>query len=501
MKNKLHNIAILLVCMWTIVSCSDNDSFSLSPSNVLSFETDTLSLDTVFSTVPSPSKQFKVFNLSGDGIRIVNARLLQGNQTGFRVNVNGTYLSPELGYQVNDLELRKGDSLRVFVEMTSLNQKANDPKLVEDNLVFTLESGVQQYVNLNAWSWDAFLLRNLTISSDTTLANIDGKPIVVYDTIRVLPSAKLTIAPGTTLYFHGNAGIDVHGTLVAKGEMDNEITMRCDRLDRMVSNLMYDNNPGQWGGLRLRGNSFDNILEYVDIHSGTTGILCDSAYDKTRQKLTLNNVTIHNMKSHGLYSVNGKIDINNTQISNTQDTCAYFLGGDININNTTIAQYYPFDYNRGPALVYANAQNLKDTTITYDLALRARNTMVKGYEDDVIVWSYGGLSSDTALNVRFENCLLRTEMPTDKDTIMFANMNNIIENPADTLTRPDTCFVQFDTDFFFYDFTPKGTFPAIGNANPETSLPVDRRGKERDRQRPDIGCYESDKSATEQSKE
>ena len=124
----------------TLASCSDDDSFSTSPSNILSFETDTLSLDTVFSTVPSPHKQMLVRNNSGDGIRITSARLQSGNQTGFRVNVNGTYLSETIGYQANDLELRKGDSLRVFVELTSANNLDTLPQLVSDNLVLPLKA-------------------------------------------------------------------------------------------------------------------------------------------------------------------------------------------------------------------------------------------------------------------------------------------------------------------------------------------------------------------------
>ena len=191
---------------------------------------------------------------SGDGIRITNVRLQNGNQTGFRVNVNGTYLGELSGYKVNDLELREGDSLRIFVELTSANNLDTKPQPVSDNLIFTLESGVRQQINLKALSWDAFLLRNLTINNDTTISNPDGKPVVVYGNITVKEGKTLTIAPGTTIYFHDKAGIDVSGTLKAIGEQDNEITLRCDRLDRMVSNLTYDNNPGQWGGITLRAH-------------------------------------------------------------------------------------------------------------------------------------------------------------------------------------------------------------------------------------------------------
>ena len=58
-------------------------------------------------------------------------------------------------YDLNGLEVRNKDSIRVFVELTTPINGNTDPTLVEDNLIFTLESGVRQKVNLNAYSWDA----------------------------------------------------------------------------------------------------------------------------------------------------------------------------------------------------------------------------------------------------------------------------------------------------------------------------------------------------------
>ena len=57
------------------------------------------------------------------------------------MNVDGTFLGQAAGFQTSDVEIRKGDSIRVFVELTSALQEKNEPQLVEDDLVFTLESG------------------------------------------------------------------------------------------------------------------------------------------------------------------------------------------------------------------------------------------------------------------------------------------------------------------------------------------------------------------------
>ena len=78
-------------------------------------------------------------------------RLRRGNQTGYRVNVDGIYLDNANGSQTSDVEIRRNDSILVFVELTPGETGQQDPVLLEDDLLFTLESGVEQKVCLQAW--------------------------------------------------------------------------------------------------------------------------------------------------------------------------------------------------------------------------------------------------------------------------------------------------------------------------------------------------------------
>ena len=141
---KKFSIFFFLSVVMLMVACTDDDTFTTSRSNLLSFSTDTLRLDTTFSNVPTSTKTFWVYNKSGDGLRLTNVRLTQGNQTGFRVNVDGVELSAENGYQVSDLEVRNKDSIQVFVEMTSPFNNALTPQEVSDNLLFTSSKVVIQ---------------------------------------------------------------------------------------------------------------------------------------------------------------------------------------------------------------------------------------------------------------------------------------------------------------------------------------------------------------------
>ena len=52
-----------------LCACNDDDSFTTSPNNLLTFSIDTVRLDTVFSRIPTSTRTFWVYNKSGDGVR------------------------------------------------------------------------------------------------------------------------------------------------------------------------------------------------------------------------------------------------------------------------------------------------------------------------------------------------------------------------------------------------------------------------------------------------
>ena len=425
---KMTSLRLLLLAaplaVLSLAACSDDDSFSASPDHRLAFSADTVSLDTTFSRVPTTTHTFWVYNRSGDGLRCTSVRLRKGNQTGFRVNVDGMYLGQASGYQVGGVELRKDDSLRVFVELTSADTHSDVPELLEDDLVFTLESGVEQKVNLRAWSWDATLLNGLKISRDTLIQST--KPIVIKGNIEVDSAATLTIGAGTTLYFANHAGIDVYGTLRTEGTPEANVTLRGDRIDRMFDYLPYDRVSGQWQGIRLHASSFDNEIQYTDLHSAYNGIVCDSsAADRT--KLRLYNSTVHNCQGYGLYAVGCQLDLYNTQVTNASIDCVSITGGSVVMRHCTLAQFFPFDLGKpvGVALRFGDRYE-GDVTIPltrFDIF----NTIVTGYSDDEIMGNFSDVETATYL---FDHCLLRTGEP---ETIDEAHYKGVIwENVKDT---------------------------------------------------------------------
>ena len=413
---------LLLILTAFLVSCSDNDKFSSDASSMLDFSIDSLAMDTVFNQTSTRTYDFWVYNRGESGIRIREVRLKSPSQSGFRVNVDGNYVD-SVAY---DFEIRKGDSIRVFVELTAPETQEDEPQRVEDLLVFALENGREQPLKLSAYSWKAIQYDEWVVSEDMVLD--ERRPIIIQRGMTIAVGATLTLSHAQ-LYFHDGAGLTVNGTLIA-----DSCLFRGDRLDRMFSYLPYDRVSGQWKGIFIAASSTANKMTDCEIRSSHAGISCDS-----QSSISMLRCTIHNCKGTGLELKEATADIDSCRITNTLGDCLNAIGSAVNINHTTLAQFYPFSADRGVALRF-DAESI----------LVCDNTLVTGYEEDVIMGE--------GTNYSFVNCVLRTLQPTDTE-----EFENIIwESPKDEI-QGEKHFVTFDTDNLFYNFSIKEESPAFQN--------------------------------------
>ena len=141
------------------------------------------------------------------------------------------------------------------------------------------------------------LLSGKVIEKDTLIAS--RRPILIYDSISVAPDAHLTLAAGTRLYFHGKAGMQVHGRFICDRQpiRPGRFPWRSHRPYVPLSSLRPV--TGQWGGIRFYKTSYENHLVYADIHGGSFGIRCDSSMTD-RRKLTLESSIIRQVSGNGL---------------------------------------------------------------------------------------------------------------------------------------------------------------------------------------------------------
>lgn len=477
---KLIHIPFLILCICCFgklfTACSDDLHYSTSPNDVLAFSSDTVSFDTIFTTIGSSTRILKVYNRNEQPLNIVSLTLKDPKNSGFRINVDG-----QSGTAFSDLDIRRKDSMYIFVEVTVNPQKKDNPILIRDSLVFQLSNGIEQRVQLVAYGQDVIIMRGKIIDKDTTFTA--ERPFLIYDSLRVNENSLLTLQAGTRLHFHDKAQMRVYGQLIADGTLDAPIVFRGDRLDKMFDGLPYDLVPGQWGGIYFGKLSFENRLNYVDIHGGNYGIKCDtSIVDIT--KLTLSNSVIHNVKGDGLSLFYCKTSVYNSQITNALKNCVYIVGGMSDFVHCTIANHYSWDVRKGKALYFTN---VSDSIVFPLIQGNFKNCLITGSGDDDLQ----GVHADSIMFplaknfiYEFTNCVINS-----KDE----GRGGFINTKWETKAERDKNFLYIGKTDYEYDFRLDSVSPAVNYGRKEDALafPLDRMGRSRlSDEAPDAGCYE-----------
>lgn len=493
----------LITC--SIYSCSDDDDFSTSNSDTLTFESDTIRFDTLFTTIGSSTKRFKVFNTNNKGIRISSVQLASGGESGFRINVDG-----HSGSVINDVEILKKDSIFIFAEATPKLQNSNTPVYIKDELQFTLESGKTQKIILEAYGQDAIFLQAPIVESDTTWTN--EKPYIIYDSLIVKNDATLTIPAGTTICFHSGAYMGVYGQVICNGTTDEPITFRGDRTDRIFSYLPYDRTDALWGGIILHPESKNNLFDNVDIHSGSYGIYCPVSTGDDF-KFYIQNSMIHNVSGDGLRCYYCQGQVLNSQISNSGGNCVSLMGGAYNFVHTTLAQFYPWDGDHGTALYLSNVEN--DTIYPIEQA-NFYNCIVTGRSTDEIIGNRIE-NNNVSFNVLFDRCLVNMKLTGNEGEDikkMFETSINETGNTkgwsknedgtySDEIIWGKKNFKLIDDENFIYNFelSEQSKARLLGSSEYVKYCPTDRNGIQRPSETPDAGCYQFMISTTVSTKQ
>lgn len=483
MKSVVYLIT-LLTSLSLFFACDNDDNFSNNSSLRLSFSTDTLRFDTVFTTVGTATKRLKVYNRNKDGLSINSIEIMNAANTGFRMNVDGVS-----GNKINNVDILGKDSIYIFVEVTVDPLDQNKPMLVDDSIRFQF-NGVTQYLRLEAIGQDVVLWRGKTISKDTTLTG--EKPFLVYDGLTVSKEVTLSMQKNVQLFFHSGAKMLINGRVDAVGTIAEPVVFRGDRLDNLYQsgNVSFDRVPGQWGGIEVAADSYNNNFENVRIRNGIYGVLFHNS-DPAKQKATFMNTIIQNCSKEVLWAVNCKITARNTLFANSGSYAVRLLGGSYDFLHCTIANYmdsyWGFLPRRSAMLLSNKGTDAADKTVVYPLVNSSfTNTIVAGRGNAELEIAK---SDDVVFTYSFLNCLIKVKGTDDN---LFVN----------TVWNVDPAFKYIysfesaagDTNLYYsYDFRLLESSPAInkGSRQAAVALPTDLVGvSRRSDEGPDIGCFE-----------
>lgn len=460
-----------------LFSCRD-DGFDPDPSLELAFSADSLLFDTVFTTVGSATRSFRVYNHHSKRIRIASIALGGGQDSYFRVNVDG-----RSGSRLEDVEIGPNDSLFVFVEVTVDPVSQNTPLVIADSLVFNLNGNVQD-VKLVAWGQDArFLYPNYTdpasgfsyhlIQENATWTS--ELPYVIYGLAVVAPNKTLTVEAGTQVHLHNNASLVFLGgaSLKVNGEMELPVVFQGDRLESF-----YEEQPGQWGRIWLTATSKDHDINHAIIKNGSVGLHVDSIGSYTSPTLRIRNTIIKNMSLVGILAQGSNVEAQNTVVVNCGEQTLYLaLGGKYDFRHCTIANYFNLP-NTG--LRQTPSVFLNNYYVDVDGVLQQRDFESVYFGNSIV---YGSIQEElqfdlapgSDLNFTFDHCLIRTQRD-----IFNPSYINVIRNQSP----------QFN-DLMVQDYRLRDNSPAInaGKAEIALQIPFDILGQDRT-QRPDVGAYQ-----------
>lgn len=386
---RLVYVFFLAVIPWFSISC-EKESFKVDDGGVkLEFSTDTLTFDTVFTTVGTTTRIVTIYNRSSDNLKLSTVTLSGGVASHFRMNVDG-----DTSLVARDIEIEAGDSIFIFVQANINPTDATMPFVVEDAIVFS--NG--QRVALTAWGRNAIYHRILP-SDSTWFTVIDCEnwnhtlPHVFIDPAAVLDGHTLTLRNGDELYFYDDAMliIDSNAHLRVQGTEDAPVLFTSMRHDGW-----YDYLPGQWQTIWFYNYSIGNVIDHAVIENGTCGLRCYPG-----SQLTVSNTVIRNMSDCGIVGQAATITGRNLLVYDCLADVTVLRGGSYDFRNCTFANYWSYSARQIEGIVLSNNEIRGGEVLGGDL-LKAdfRDCIIWGtYQKEFLLSELEGFTMNYNLNL------------------------------------------------------------------------------------------------------
>lgn len=455
---------LVSVILIGILSCQpENEILDPKPTLELVFSSDTITFDTVFTSLGSATKRLIIKNPNEGAVNIKQIYLGMGDATSYSMTVAG-----ENKIEVIDQVILGKDSLLVLVSVSIDPSNEQLPFVVRDSIVFMTDNSLQD-IKLQSWGQNAHFIGNVTIPCDTVWKN--DLPYFLTGSILVDSLCSLKVEPGVAIFASFNAYVFIKGTLLLMGEGDNRILLSGERLEEKYANI-----PGQWGGLIYLEGSKSNEINYTDIRNAQYGIRIGTPDNDTIPDLIIRNTRIENTVQGGIVAFTSDLAIENTLVNTSAGlNLAGIAGGHYTLDHCTFANY-PINFiQTGSSVVITDNLPLDNGEIlVIPYSFRMTNSIIWGsWDEEILVNDDGG--QDNHLSMDYS--ILKTSLPIIENETNFLSVNT-----------NDFKFVNYQV----YDYTPDSLSVAIDAAD-VSNLKIDLFGHERD-SIPDIGAIEFIKS-------
>ncbi|PKP17701.1 MAG: hypothetical protein CVU05_15035, partial [Bacteroidetes bacterium HGW-Bacteroidetes-21] len=403
---------LLFFLILVVFASCKKDKFTEDAGSGLVFSDDTLMFDTVFTTIGSATRYFKIYNNNSQDLKI--KRIYLAGNNGFRLNINGSSTN-----SLQDVIIKENDSLFIFVEVNVNPLSSNSPLTILDSVMFETNDKTDKVI-LMACGQDVHLIDGEIISDDVW---VNDKPYLIYNSMLVDSNATLIITSGVRLYFHNESRLYVAGTLIVNGSLEEPVIFQGDRLEQWYKDI-----PGQWDGLYFLPGSKDNSLTYCEVKNAIIGIQADTMASVLQPTVTMLNSKILNMNAVGIYGRGTSIHAVNCVISNAgQYAVAVVYGGSYEFYHCTIYNDWSYSNRVTPSVVLNNYY--QDAYGVYQVRPLEKatfgNCIIYGSkEDEIVLDEYSG---SPIFNYWFDHCLMKTNtaLNTNDANHFIGNFKNI----------------------------------------------------------------------------
>ncbi len=468
------------ILMILLFSCSKENIITDSSAK-LSFSTDTVSFDTVFSTVGSTTKELKIYNPYNERILIKSIKL-SGNTGYFSLNINGISSN-----SAENVEIDAKDSLYIFIEVTIDPTNKNSPIEILDSIEFNTNGNLQN-IKLQAFGQDMILINGEYIQTQTWNSE---KPYLIINSMLIDSLNTLTIEAGSRLYFSRNSTLYVKGTLSVSGEYENEVVFQGSRLEHVYTDV-----PGQWKGIVFLDGSQNNLLNYAIVKNAVIGLNIGFIENLITPEIEIHNSRIEHHSYAGIYALDSKIFATNSIISN----CGNYLvalvnGGKYEFLHCTFANYWNLTVRQEPSVVITNfldATQYNGKYYTNNLIkANFKNSILAGTNETEIGF---GKIENFDFNYSFENCLLKTTQGKISEDLSDINHFKSVIYPKNS----EKIFVNsfkynFNLDTIETSAKDAGNLNLVNDYSALLQLDIDRINRTDDF-KPDLGAYEQKKT-------
>ncbi len=320
------NIGLVLFILFIASACRKGENITTDHNAKLSISSKEILFDTIFTSVGSTTRRIKIVNPNHDAVKVSEIRLSGGSASAFSININGA----QTLYK-NDLIINGQDSINLFVKAFIDPNATTLPFLVQDSIIFNT-NGNKQVIQLLAYGQNAVFVNESSIYTNTIWTKT--LPYIINGSLTVKRGAVLTMQPGTKIYFHKDANLNIEGNLMVNGSFTEPVLFCSDRLEKV-----YSDEPGQWKGIFLKRTGYGQIKNAV-IKNASVGITSDSLSVNNSPKLILSNSIIKNMQVAAYIGYHSELLAFNNLMYNCGNYLMYAVGGgNYNLKQNTFAGY------------------------------------------------------------------------------------------------------------------------------------------------------------------